>query len=441
MPRVASASSPSRPPQPPSTPRLRQQQPTRMRNQQQSVPGIITLPTPKSPAHSVPVQPSPNSARHSSSSTGPSPLPQASNNHHQSRDAESTRRRRGKQNRGDSPLKHSPADAEDNSTETAASGPAAAADTPTKQRRRRGGRSNRQASPPLPDAADSAALGAPFPSTTPPQSDYDALSSLHSRSVPPDPVNKHHLHPRSRYNDTQSSGDEWEVPAVPVQPKENLSWQQEMLRNGSAAALNSRQKGTESPSSRPRSRVNTNVGGGGTGKDARTTGSGGSASSGGGRSRPPLHTSISDNGAATGPSLNWQQELLLQTPDLTALHQPSPVKPVSSALTPARQRRNQQRDNETFGLGELDLNDEDEFADIFASPGRGGGNQYGGSRNSSNSSSSTTTGFSTPTKALSPPSGPVEPRYAGPTFHNSPAPSSLPVPSFMLRRKVEGVVA
>ncbi|GAA5901514.1 hypothetical protein JCM6882_006301 [Rhodosporidiobolus microsporus] len=434
MPRSASPAVPPRP-LPPSTPRSRQQ-PTRMK-QQQHAPGIITLPQSKSGDSSSSTPSSPNpSSRHSGSSPQPhsdKPLPTVADP--ASKDGENKRRRRGKQNRSDSPLKQSAAaelepplglaggDDQVNST-----------DTPSKGRRRRGGRANRQASPPLPEG--DAAVEQSFPSTSPPQSDYDALSSLHSRSVPPDPNVKHHLHPRSRFPDAQSSGDEWEVPAVPVKPKENLSWQQELLRSGSTSSStqNVRARGNESPQSRPRSRVN--------GKDARTTGSSGSSSSTGGKARPPLHASVSDNGTSSGPSLNWQQELLLHTPDLTALHQPSPVKPVSG-LTPARQRRNQQRDNLTFGLGDLDLEDgNEEFDDIFASPGRNGGRNaphlsQASSRNRTNPNSAAPTGFSTPTKPVQT----LEPRYAGPTFHNSPAPSSLPVPSFMLRRKVEGVTA
>ncbi|GAA5857539.1 hypothetical protein JCM8547_009328 [Rhodosporidiobolus lusitaniae] len=416
-----------------------------MRQQQSQVPGIITLPQHKH-ADSSSAASSPN-LRHSSPSLSHSVLPDKpapTVEGTAQKDQESKRRRRGKQNRneGTAPLP----DAESGPQ------PDILAVTPGKARRaRRGGRANRQASPPLPEGDASTA----FPSTTPPQSDYDAFSSLHSRSVPPDPNIKHHLHPRSHFPDAQSSGDEWEVPTLPVKPKENLSWQQELLRSGSGSG-SARSKGNESPASRARSRGN--------GKDARTTGSLGSASSmsaatgsGGGKARPPLHTSVSENGtaAATGganPSLNWQQELLLQTPDLTTLHQPSPVKPVAlSALTPARQRRFQAKDNITFGLGELDL--EDDLADdVFASPGRNGRpvpphlqHQQGTPRQhrgGSHSNSAAATGFSTPTKAVAPALAPVslEPRYAGPTFHNSPAPSSLPVPSFM-RRRAEGVAA
>ncbi|GAA5835633.1 hypothetical protein JCM11251_002983 [Rhodosporidiobolus azoricus] len=444
MPRSAS---PAVPPRnlPPSTPRSRAQ-PTRMRLQQPT-PGIINLPQSKSSdmSSSSPAS-SPNRSRHSQAGSSPhsrpdKPLPTEEDP--VAKDAESKRRRRGKQNRSDSPLKQSAAvlepvlgmggDEAVNST-----------DSPSKSRRRRGGRANRQASPPLPGA--DAGAEQPFPSTTPPQSDYDAFSSLHSRSVPPNSSLMHHSHPRSRFPDAQSSGDEWEVPAVPIKPRENLSWQQELLRSGStsSSSQNVRAKGHESPQSRPRSRVN--------GKDARTTGSAGSATSNGAKSRPPLLTSVSDNGTATGSSLNWQQELLLHTSDLSALHQPSPVKPVSN-LTPARQRRHQQRDNITFGLGDLDLDDgSEELDDIFASPGRnsaGGGGRnaphlsQAASRNRTNPSSAAATGFSTPMKPIQPSAAAVvvEPRYAGPTFHNSPAPSSLPVPSFMLRRKVEGVTA
>ncbi|BGP16051.1 hypothetical protein JCM10213_006813 [Rhodosporidiobolus nylandii] len=448
MPSLARSASPLPSRSTPQPQRIRNT-PTRMKAHS-NTPGIITLPQPKTGELS-----SPNSnPRHPSSGSSPARPPattlSATDASHV-KDQEGRRRRRAKQNRSESPLKPSAADAEallalgDDAAPTAT-------DTPTKARRRRGGRANRQASPPLPEA-NSVLAPTVFPSTTPPQSDYDPLSHDHSRSVPPDPVILHNVPSRARFPEPQSSGDEWEMPAVPKQgaqdkPKENLSWQQELLRSGSTGSRPSQPRGNESPASRPRSRVN--------GQNAHTTGSTSSAASTGGKTRPALHhASISETGtAAGGPSLNWQQELLLQTADLSTLHQPSPVKPAApgSLMTPGRARRYQAKDSITFGLGDLDLEDDVLLVDdVFASPGRGGRGQpphmMGGSqlssRRSTNPSSVAATGLSTPTRPQAQQSQqlaqmatlPVESRYAGPTFHNSPAPSSLPVPSFMLRKQ------
>ncbi|GAA6002467.1 hypothetical protein JCM10207_001136 [Rhodosporidiobolus poonsookiae] len=403
--------------------------------QQNNTPGIITLPQPKS---SEPASPSASPNRSRSQRPGPSASstdkPLASHDDGHTKDNEHRRRRRTKHNNADSPLKQSQLASESDSLPSLALNlptEGTTTDTPTKSRRRRGGRANRQPSPPLPDSAAS-----PFPSTSPPQSDYDAHSTMHSRSVPPDPVLNHHLHPRACMHDAQSSGDEWEMPAAKpseaAKPKENLSWQQELLRSGAGSALNSKSKGNDTNGARPRSRLN---GGGGNGKDSLSRNGSLGSSASHGKPRPPLPTSVSENGTASGASLNWQQELLLHTTDLSTLHQPSPSKPVPvTTLTPARQRRNQIKDSITFGLANIDLDElDDELDDVFASPGRRQAS-HGHSHSSSRQTSAAQTGFSTPTKA------PLEPRYAGPTFHNSPAPSSLPVPSFLLRKQA-GVVA
>ncbi|GAA5983168.1 hypothetical protein JCM11641_006833 [Rhodosporidiobolus odoratus] len=416
--------------------------PTRIKNVS-TIPGIINLPQPKSqdsPPSSPNLRHPGSSPRLKHTATLDKPLPTLHDPAH--KDVEGRRRRRGKQNRMESPLKQV-VDTEEDPAPIQPVSSSPPADTPTKARRRRGGRANRQASPPLPEQQPTSPE-APFPSTTPPQSDYDPLSSIHSRSVPLDPILSQQLRPRTRLPDAQSSSDEWEMPAAAKtgdKAKQNLSWQQELLRNGSSTANGSKQRGSggnESPASRPRSRVS--------GKDARTTGSVGSlssftSSSGITKVRPPLHASKSEHSTAGGPSLNWQQELLLQTPDLSTLRQPSPVKP--SSLTPARQRRFQNKDNITFGLADLDL-DADEIAmvdDIF-SPSRGGRSQpphlsQPSSRNGAGAFFVAATGPTTPVKTLEA----LEPRYAGPTFQNSPAPSSLPVPTFMLRKQGAPIAA
>ncbi|GJN89214.1 hypothetical protein Rhopal_002193-T1 [Rhodotorula paludigena] len=386
-----------------------------MKHAQSGQPGVITLP--QSAKHEPPASP-PAHSRHSQSGPRPpsgtdaSTQPALEQPH-----AKQERRRRARGTRSDSPLKQgaslAPSDADEPPAESPVLGDAGAA-TPSKTsgRKRRGGKGSRQPSPPPIEGIPIEQPAPAFPSTTPPQTDFAALAT-HSRSVPPDPFSQP---PRV---------DAWDMPAAPQhadKPKENLSWQQELLRNGSASALSSTRNKAESPVQRSRSR-------GMTGKDARTSGSSGASSSSNGRARPPLHASVSENGTAAGPSLNWQQELLLQS-DATALAQQAPP-PTASGLTPARQRRNLVKDSITFGLSGLDLTDED--IDTHASPRR----SQPHSRARTQPSSHAATGFSTPTKAQ--PVQPVEPRYAGPTFHNSPAASSLPMPSFMLRRKVDAL--
>jgi len=356
------------------------------------------------------------------------------------------RRRRHKQNRGETPLKHEASLSSSSSDEqpapaTTTTTAAAAADTssssaatPSKSARRRRGKATRQPSPPPHDGTQLEHPAPVFPSTTPPQTDLGALAH-HSRSVPPDPFLQ-----APRFEAA------WDMPAVAASgtdsPKQSLSWQQELLRSGSTRSAT---RG-DSPVARPRSRgVSAS-----TAKDSRSTGTASSAAS---KSRPALHSSHSETGTTgAGPSLNWQQELLLSM-DPAVMAQQQPSQPQSqqqqqqqqlgapAGITPARQRRNQIKDSITFGLANVDLSDDD--ADVFASPGSRRGGHAGASRGGrSAQSSSAPTSFATPPRApqQAAPAGLVEPRYAGPTFHNSPAPSSLPMPSFMLRRKVDVVV-
>ncbi|GEM07338.1 proteophosphoglycan ppg4 [Rhodotorula toruloides] len=309
-----------------------------------------------------------------------------------------------------------------NASDNSDSAGAAATVTPSKSSRRRRGRANRQPSPPLPDAPGLDQPAPSFPSTTPPRSDFAALAG-HSRSVPPDPLSvRQHQH---------SLADAWDMPAVPQQsadkPKGSLSWQQELLRRGSLGS-HSRNGSTgkvgDSPAARARSRT------------AKATANPQPASNTIIKSRPPLTTSVSDFGESSNPALNWQQEILLRTDDAQLVQQQSSSANASSTLTPVRQRRNQIKDSITFGLAGLDLSEDD--TDVFgssASTPRRQQQQQQRPRAQQHAPvlPTTSTGYSTPVKVV------PEARYAGPTFHNSPAPSSLPVPSFLLRRKAEGV--
>lgn len=366
------------------------------------------------------------------------------------RDDDAKRRRRHKQNNAESPLKHS-ASLNSSSSSSSPDEPApgvAAADaastteasnaTPTRSARRRRGKATRQPSPPPHDGT----LEHPapvFPSTTPPQTDLGALAH-HSRSVPPDPFLQ-----APRFDAA------WDMPAVAAgggadSPKQSLSWQQELLKSGAASgATTGRTPRGDSPVSRPRSR----------GVAARDSRPGGApavpsaAAAAGKAPRPALHSSHSETGTTgAGPSLNWQQELLLQMDpaavgqqQIQQQQQQQSQLGAPAGITPARQRRNQLKDSITFGLGTLDLSEDD--TDVFASPGSRRSGRTATQAASSSSSFKAVTGLSTPTRPqqlAAPVVAPVEPRYAGPTFHNSPAPSSLPVPSFMLRRKVDVAV-
>ncbi|BGP31952.1 hypothetical protein JCM10296v2_003731 [Rhodotorula toruloides] len=420
-----STSSPSRPP-PVQTQHQRSQQPTRMRHAH-NTPGIITLPQAKLGESGPFSTSSASPSRHSSPrSTPPSsvdkPVPTVEQ-------GEGKRRKRTKASRAETPLKaeavlaEALADAPEqpvNASENPDNAEVAATTTPSKSSRRRRGRANRQPSPPLFDASTASGLDQPapaFPSTTPPRSDFAALAG-HSRSVPPDSLSVRQHQP--------SLADAWDMPAVPQQssdkPKESLSWQQELLRSGS---LNSHSrnngKAGDSPAARTRSRT------------AKST-SNPQPASNTTKSRPPLTTSVSDLGTSTNPALNWQQEMLLRTDDAQLVQQQSSSTNASSSLTPARQRRNQIKDSITFGVAGLDLSEDDaDVSGSSASTPRRQQQQRPRAQQSAPVLSTASTGYSTPVKVV------PEARYAGPTFHNSPAPSSLPVPSFLLRRKAEGV--
>ena len=329
----------------------------------------------------------------------------------------------------DSPLKHATAP-EEAVLDVAAT---VAPDSPTKSsRKRRGGRAARQPSPPMPPTADANLFAAPPP---PPTSS--------SRSLGQDTTTR-----SAHYNALLNVEDEWDMPVLHIsgnqqqqdkslKPKESLSWQQELLRagsNNSSSSTTARNGNNGSPVSRPRSRVQP-------AKDLRPapmTSNNNSA----GRSRPALTTSHSDSFPSTSSSsssLNWQQELLLRTDEVQLVQQVTATTTTSTAtavtsVTPARQRRNQIKDSITFGIATLDLaaaSETDVFSNAPASSNRRQKRAVAPQGVVDNL-------VATPTKSAAA----VEPRYAGPTFHNSPAPSALPMPSFMLRRQaVETVVA
>ncbi|GAA5848055.1 hypothetical protein JCM9279_007433 [Rhodotorula babjevae] len=424
--------------QPPSTPRQSSRrsstQPTRAKQQhphQQQMHSLLS--PPRSPKVDSP-PPSSASPRHSHSSSSLVPTVQLD----QAKHDDSKRRRRHKQNRAETPLKHEASLSSSSSDElppaTTATAAAAQEDTsassaatPSKSARRRRGKATRQPSPPPHDGTQLEPAPS-FPSSTPPQTDLGALAH-HSRSVPPDPFLQ-----APRFDAA------WDMPAFAASgtdsPKQSLSWQQELLRSGSTRSAT---RG-DSPVSRPRSRGVSS-----TAKDSRSSAQ--ASSSTATKSRPTLHTSHSETGTTgAGPSLNWQQELLLsmdpaQQPQPSQAQQQQQQLGAPAGITPARQRRNQIKDSITFGLANVDLSEDD--ADVFASPGSRRGGHAGASRGGrSTQSSSAPTSFATPPRApqQAAPAGLVEPRYAGPTFHNSPAPSSLPMPSFMLRRKVDVAV-
>ena len=176
--------------------------------------------------------------------------------------------------------------------------------------------------------------------------------------------------------------------------------------------------------------------------------------------RPHLHGSASDSAAlpSTGSPLNWQQELFQSNPnssssfdqpiETTTKRQHSPTK--QSHPNTQNTKRQSAKDDETFGLANLEFNPASprpqrtphstSTNDRSTKPSKSSLKSPKPSRSSSNSllppstptsKSTSNSGTSTPRSAL----GPGETRYAGPTFHNSPAPSSLPMPSFLLKRQ------
>ena len=187
--------------------------------------------------------------------------------------------------------------------------------------------------------------------------------------------------------------------------------------------------------------------------------------------RPHLSGAVSDSAVlpATGSTLNWQQELFQSNANSTSFdqaiespsvvshkRQQSPTKSSSSAnLNSNHSRKQQAKVDQTFGIANLDFNPPSAPSPRTQQPRNGSTTDRQAkssktslkspkpSRSSSNSllppstptpQSKSNSGTSTP-RGSSAASAGGEARYAGPTFHNSPAPSSLPMPSFLLKRQ------
>lgn len=379
-----------------------------------SVPGIINLPQPKAfhqhQSSSRSTSPARTPFRHSSHPPQPEPTQQDKPADVVTGSRTTQVKRRNREKRGDSPLKHVADQAEPSPgyppvADAILANDLAGTESPSKPaRKRRGGRAARQPSPPMPPTADAHLMAPPLPA--------------HSRSLP-------NLDARTTYTSLPVE-DEWDMPATASAaggaargnadaPKESLSWQQELLRNGSVGSHSSSQPprngNSGSPISRPRSR-------GHVAKDQQR------------KQRPALTTSHSESFVASSSTLNWQQELLLRTDEVQLVQQVTVT--AGPNATPARQRRNQIKDSITFGLANLDLA-ETAFDDSIGSPVAPASSRRQQKRTSHTPQVVVDDQLvATPTKS-------VEPRYAGPTFHNSPAPSALPMPSFMLRRQAETV--
>ncbi|GAA5907759.1 proline-rich nuclear receptor coactivator motif-containing protein [Sporobolomyces salmoneus] len=468
-----------------------------------NVPGIINLPPPSSSSSlnsKFPESPR-STSRLVHQSLGEKPTPTVEQSH--TDNGESKKRRRQKksiQPPSTTALEATPEQAPAVLDETVAS--------PSKPRRSRRGRANRQTSPPIPEALlPSSSSASPtddpsdFSSTTPPQ----AEKLVHLKSVPP--PSHPHQHQRAGFSKPQfghhssggSSGEDdgWDMPTLltraggtgnrnsvnnKVEPKENLSWQQELLRSAAAPSSGSSPRGAstrvttfESPRSvhpRPtRHSVPT----------PRLPHHGHHHSHSNSHStRPVLHPSLSDTtpsstttsttatANSSSTTLNWQQEMLLQTEHLQTSslserrqNNSSPTKQSTSSASSSsignggggggngtvtgggvstqRQRQQRMKDSITFGLSDLDTSEFDHHHS-----GAGVGITRRNSLGRRHPSTAVTTPrkhreqvelvstlTTTPTKQQEM----LGPRYAGPTFHNSPAPSSLPVPSFVLRRQ------
>lgn len=302
--------------------------------------------------------------------------------------------------------------------------------TPTKSKRRGGQRNKHQSSPTAnsqlePDVTSSSET------EQPPAPDSAALLALIANMTKTKSAQSSG-HPRRDL----SSGDEWDMPTLAqVSAKENLSWQQELLAKGSAepsARRSNQADGSRRTASGPPSRPTS----------ARP-GQGGGRQQGAKSHRPVLHGSVSDSsgaGLGAGASgLTWQQEMLQHigggqpatAPSFGALEDTITGTPDRRNNGSNHNRRHQQRDAETFGLGGLSV--DDPFGPL--TPSRHHNQARPVHHPSPRVQSSHHQHQHQHHQASVTPTKPTEPRYAGPTFHNSPAPSSLPMPSFMLRRQ------
>ncbi|SCZ93460.1 BZ3500_MvSof-1268-A1-R1_Chr6-3g08675 [Microbotryum saponariae] len=282
-----------------------------------------------------------------------------------------------------------------------------------------------------------------------PSREYDSASpSLVSRSAPRPShhhLEQHHDRSNARRNTNKirtsrqaaqpsSSSDEWDMPtpsngdattnAASSQP---LSWQQELLTQSSSEKT-TRPKKNNSNTNRGQRTTPTNANHSTHEISPRPAKGGGKNQQGQG-ARPALTASQSEG---TPNALTWQQQLL-QTSGGGGTNSISSMQTSQSAgnATPAKLRRQQQKDNETFGIGTLALDQSDSDA----------ANGYHHHHTNGTHSPRTPQRRSDRTSSKKEASQPIafspsaEPRYAGPTFHNSPLPSSLPTPSFILRKQ------
>ncbi|KAK4056917.1 hypothetical protein OIO90_002167 [Microbotryomycetes sp. JL221] len=235
---------------------------------------------------------------------------------------------------------------------------------------------------------------------------------------------------------TSSGDDEWDMPAIDQlaisnKAKEALTWQQQSLSRSNSGTKRSRNMNSNNIINNNNSNNNNR------GKNKasappqlsssplpKDTRSSRRANKQAGLAAVASDFESSSSAPPVSSALTWQQELLQQSD--SAAHTgsarfSSTVSPHKGNIPVSKQRRQQQKDNETFGLGPLDFATNNIAA--HTSP-----NKRVTQRQQPRGTRQTTAG------SISTPSKPIEERYAGPTFHNSPLASSLPTPSFMLRK-------
>jgi hypothetical protein len=137
---------------------------------------------------------------------------------------------------------------------------------------------------------------------------------------------------------------------------------------------------------------------------------------------------------ATPSNLNWQEALSQQqtTRSYSLPNVASPAKSASNNHHNNNNRRQQILDESTFGPSNSSSSSlaHDVFSSSTSASLRSSPRPSPARRPSPNASTTTPT---RPTNNAT--STPAEPRYAGPTFHNSPAPSSLGIPNFLAEKR------
>lgn len=140
--------------------------------------------------------------------------------------------------------------------------------------------------------------------------------------------------------------------------------------------------------------------------------------------------------ADSNPNLNWQEALSSHS---TPAYNSGALSPAKNGSSATISRRQQLLDESTFGPAPGSPVAHS-LTDVFSSALNTLSPRASPARRPSPASQSAQT--ATPTRntsssALGASSGgeSVEPRYAGPTFHNSPAPSTLGIPSFLAKKR------